>query len=532
MTADASDSQPSRKLAGGSGLALRPYQRTAVAAVQRHLATERTDGVVSMPTGSGKTIVFAELIRDWFDRWGDQGIRVLILAHRYELLQQAEDKLRRVWPDAPVGVWSAGLGRREGDRSIVVAGIQSVHDKASSLAPVNAVLIDEAHLLPNDSDTMYRRLLDGLRALHGRMRVIGFTATPFRLDGGRIYGRHRLFKSLIYEAPVAGLIEDGWLCPLTTSAAAAELDTAGVRSRGGDFVRGELERAVDTEDLVRCAVAELVQRTHDRGTILVFASGVDHARHVAEEIQRHGHEAQVVVGETPRDQRAEHLARFEAGDLRYLVNVECLTTGLDVERIDSIACLRPTQSTALWVQMVGRGLRKHPDKADTLVLDFGGNVLRHGPLDCLDPLIVRKGKGASTARLGDGQSGREVRHAAHASAAEVIGQERTRHRVLEVHVDTHEKPGKPPSLRVSYRTPEGWFSEWICLQHAGFAGQKARRWWGKRFGYPTPKTVEAAMAVPRLAECIAAVTAAIRIDRSERFAQIVGHTLRPEAVHA
>ncbi len=280
-------------------------------------------------------------------------------------------------------------------------------------------------------------------------------------------------------------------------------------------------------------------------SVLVFASGVEHARHVAQEIQLHGFEAQVLLGETPREERAGTLERFAAGELRYVVNVECLTTGLDVERIDAIACLRPTWSTGLWVQMVGRGLRKHPDKADTLVLDFAGNALRHGPLDCLDPQVIRKGDGTGEAPAkacpechevvptgcracicGYQWPAPKVRHDAHAGDAAIIGPQKTRHEVTRVRVTRHEKPGRPPTLRVSYHTPEGWFSEWICFEHDGYAQKKAGWWWSRRFGYPVPTTVDRALATPDLERRIGEMTAAVKLDHSKQFAHVVGHTLR------
>jgi len=358
-----------------------PMQRAAVAAVEEHLSRWKTHPLVSAPTGSGKTVIISLLIAELLR--ARPAARACILAHRRELLTQAEDDLKAVWPDAPCGIWSASLGRRESAR-VMIAGIQSVFRIAKKLPAFDLIVIDEAHLISGDRDSMYRQFIRDARRVNPEVRIVGFTATPYRLDGGLLYGKGKLFGKVCYAADLRELLLEGKLCPLRTRAAEAEINTVGVRTRQGDFDSSELELRATAPAVVHSAVAEIVKAGRSRKAWLIFCCGVKHARQVAAILRvEHGIDAPVVVGDTSPDERAKAVDDLKEGRVRALINVNVLTTGFNVRRIDLIAVLRPTQSTSLWVQMVGRGFRTHPDKKDCLILDFGGNCLRHGPLDNL-----------------------------------------------------------------------------------------------------------------------------------------------------
>lgn len=341
---------------------LRPYQSDCIAAINRHLAERDDNPLAVLPTAAGKTIIFATLLRQWLTAWPDT--RVIVLAHIKELISQAADKLRKVWPAAPVGIWSAGIGKKEGHRNITVAGIQSIYKRAFEFDPWEIVIVDEAHLIPVGGEGMYRRFLDDCRKMNPLTRVIGFTATPFRLDGGHIARPEYVLNHVAYEANIGDLIGQGYLCKLRSKATAEKIDTAGVKSSKGDFIAAELEQRANTDGAVSSAVKEIVEKGVDRQAWLIFCCGVKHAYHVSVELEKLGVVAPVVTGDTPDDERDRIIADFDAGRVRAVVNVNCLTTGLDVTRIDLIALLRPTQSTSLYIQMVGRGFRLHPSKAD------------------------------------------------------------------------------------------------------------------------------------------------------------------------
>jgi DNA repair protein RadD len=526
---------------------LRPYQSEAIDAVNAHLADTDSHSVVAIPTAGGKTVIFATMIADWLKAWPET--RVCILAHRQELLTQAEAKIKMVWPEAPVSVWSAGLKRYEAQKSIVIAGIQSVYKRACEFDPFDIIIIDEAHLVPNTSDTMYRRFLKDAKLCNPHVRYVGWTATPYRLDGGDLCGPGKLFDEVCYEADIASLIDDKYLCPLRTKATVTKLDTAGIHTRQGDFIQSEMESKFNTDHLVQAACAEIIRKGEDRKAWLVFTCGVSHAFSVASELTARGVPSRVVVGDTDKEDRAQILADFDAGRLKCVVNVNCLTTGLDITRIDLIAVLRPTESTSLWVQMVGRGFRLHPDKQDCLILDFGQNALRHGPLNALR--IKRKGDGAGGAApaktcpeceeiiaaasrvcpcCGYEFPARELKHEKEASNAPILTtSEPWEVPVVSVDVAKHERAGKPPSLRVTYRGELEQHREWVCFEHDGYARRKAEMWWRRRFpDQPVPATVDEALGNIFLGQLLTQFTSSIRVKQEGRYTSVISVQLREE----
>jgi DNA repair protein RadD len=367
---------------------LRPYQQEAVNAVYRYLREHDDNPVVVAPTGSGKSAIIAAICTDAANKWNG---RVIVLAHVKELLEQAVDKLKAVCPSLDVGIYSAGLGRRDIGHAVIVAGIQSVYRRACELDTFDLVIVDECHLIPPEGEGMYRQFLADLKVVNPQLRIIGLTATPFRMKSGMICSEDHFLNAVCYEIGIRELIRDGYLCPLVSKAGSQRADTSGLHVRGGEFVADEVEQLMDQDELVESACREIVQYIQDSKARLIFASGIKHAQHVVRVLnEKHGIECGFVCGETPARDRDELLARFrgvasdglfERKPLKYLANVNVLTTGFDAPNIDCIALLRPTMSPGLYSQMVGRGFRLHPGKENCLVLDFGGNVLRHGPVD-------------------------------------------------------------------------------------------------------------------------------------------------------
>lgn len=295
-------------------LTLRPYQQQAVDAVYQHLRERDDNPVVVIPTGGGKTPVMATICRDAVQTWNG---RVLILAHVKELLQQSVDKLKQVCSDLPVGVYSAGLKRRDTEHAVIVAGIQSVYKRACELDAFDLILVDECHLIPSDGEGMYRQFLSEARVLNPQVRVVGFTATPFRLDAGPICREDHFLNSVCYEVGVRQLIADGFLSPLISKAGIAKADTSQLHVRAGEFVASEVEAAMDDAALVEAACAEVAEITKDRKSVLIFASGVQHGRHVVSVLaEKHGIDSGFVCGETPDGERDELLTRFRGEQRR------------------------------------------------------------------------------------------------------------------------------------------------------------------------------------------------------------------------
>lgn len=534
-------------------MVLRPYQREAVDAVYRHLRERDDNPCVVIPTGGGKTPVMATICRDAVNLWGG---RVLVLAHVRELLEQAVDKLHAMAPDLlmRIGVYSAGLRSRDTEHPIIVAGIQSVYRRAAELDRFDLIIIDEAHMIPPDGEGMYRTFLAEARVVNPNVRLIGLTATPYRMSSGMICGPENLLNKVCYEVGVRELIVQGFLCPLRTKAGSEKADWDALHVRGGEYIAGEVETMMDTDGLVRAACAEVVEHTSFRKACLIFASGIEHGLHIQRVLQvDHGVKCGFVCGDTPTAERDETIREFREGRLPYLANVNVLTLGFDAPNVDCIAMLRPTLSPGLYYQMVGRGFRLAPGKADCLVLDFGGNVLRHGPVDSLRIEEPGTGTGEAPAKecpkchaliaagyavcpeCGHVFPEREVRqHEAHASDAAILaGQVRvTEYPVEDVSYGVHTKRGAPEdapkTMRVQYRIGfREWRSEWICFEHSGWPRAKAESWWRQRTDQPAPDTAAEAVEAAESGCLAAPVAVTIRSVSGEPFDQIVGYRFAP-----
>jgi DNA repair protein RadD len=231
---------------------------------------------------------------------------------------------------------------------------------------------------------MFQTAFAALLNLRATLRIIGLTATAYRLDSGRLdEGGDRLFDQVIFSYGIGAGIADNWLAPLIAKAPAAEsvINTAGVHKVAGEFNAGELERAADQANIVDAAADEIAVYAGRRFSWLVFCGGVDHARHVCDALRARGVNAATVTGNTPDRERREIITAFRRGEIDCLTGADIFITGFDIPQVDLIALLRPTLSTARYIQMVGRGTRKANGKQNCLVLDFGGNVARHGPVD-------------------------------------------------------------------------------------------------------------------------------------------------------
>ena len=370
---------------------LRDYQKRAIEDAYAWLNTNRGDLCIVAPTGSGKSWIVAGLCEDLLN--GYEGRRIIVLSHVKELLVQDAEKIVAAWPEAPLGVYSAGLGRKDMN-AVTVAGIQSIWKKAGEAGHVGLVIVDEAHLINNQDAGMYRTFIGGLREVNPHLRVIGLTATPYRLGQGMVTeGEDSLFDGLIESVSIEELVARGYLARLRSKFTDVRLDVSGVARRGGEFVESELQARVDTEDSNSGIVAETIRRAEGRQSWLFFCTGVEHALHMRDELRRQGVTAEAVTGDMPKEQRAWTLENFKAGRIKALTNMNVLTTGFDHPDIDLIVMARPTLSPGLYLQMAGRGMRvKSGPYADCLVLDFAGNIARHGPVTSVTPPRA-KGKG-------------------------------------------------------------------------------------------------------------------------------------------
>lgn len=368
---------------------LRDYQRKAIEDTYEWLGKNGGNPCIVAPTGSGKSWIIAGLCEDIMNRWKQS--RIIVLSHVKELLQQDADKILAAWPGAPLGIYSAGLGRKDVD-AVTVAGIQSIYRKAGKIGKADLVIVDEAHRINNESCGMYRRFLTELEDINPHMRIIGLTATPYRLGQGMVTeGKNAIFDALIESVTIEELVKRGYLAPLRNKLTETRLNVEGVKVQGGDYVKSELEAQVNTRQNNDCIVTETLKRGEGRNAVLVFCCGITHAEALTEEFRDEGVTAEIVTGETPSDERARILEDFKAGRIRVLTNVNVLTTGFDYPNIDLIVMARPTLSPGLYMQMAGRGMRlKDGINKDCLVLDFAGNIARHGPITAVTPPKKRR----------------------------------------------------------------------------------------------------------------------------------------------
>jgi DNA repair protein RadD len=530
------------------------------------------DGNFVVHHNTGKSLVLAQIAKDSVEKWNG---RVLILAHVKELLEQNADKIRKLCPELKIGIYSAGLRSRDTTEQVIVAGIQSVYNKACELDAFDLVIVDEAHQISSEGDGMYRTFLADMKVINPHVRVIGLTATPFRLKGGLICKPENILNEICYEAGLKEMIQQGYLSPLISRAGRAEANLANLHIRGGEFISDEVAAAMDNDALVTSACREIVELTRDRKSVLIFTASVDHCKHVAEKIQAFsGKECAIVTGDTSPAERAEIIARFKGEfipadlfgtpkpPLKFLANVNVLTTGFDAPNTDCVVMLRPTNSPGLLIQCAGRGTRLSPKtgKTNCLFLDYGGNILRHGPLDMIKIKEPGSGKGGDApakkcpqclALIHAGytacpecgyvfppkESNDKMTQTA-SSAGVISGQvDYTDYEVLDVYYCVHEKrgadPDAPKTMRVDYQVGFNEFkSEWVCPEHTGYARGKFEKWWHERaaLGCPMPRSAREAVSLANEGLLAAPESISVKTIAGERFERVTGFRLKERPV--
>lgn len=474
---------------------LRDYQRRAIDQLYAWFeAGNQGNPCLVLPTGAGKSHIVAALCKEALQQWPET--RVLMLTHVKELIEQNAEKMRQHWPGAPMGIYSASIGKRQLGEPITFAGIQSVRDKAKLLGHVDLIVIDECHLVSHKDEGGYRKLIAALLAINPNLRVIGLTATPYRLGHGMITDKPALFDALIEPVSVEELIYKGHLSILRSKITASQLSVDGVHKRGGEFIEAELQAAVDTDEQNQRVVDEVLRFAGGRKSWLFFCAGVQHAEHVCEVLRQRGIVAECVTGATSKPERERILSAYKAGQITALTNANVLTTGFDAPCIDLIAMLRPTMSAGLYVQMAGRGLRVAPGKADCLVLDFAGVVSTHGPITAVQPPKRSKDEGGEVPSKTCEACG-EICHAAvqtcpacgHAfpppapkpltlHTDDIMGLEGQQMPITAWHWRTHtSRSSGKEMLAVTYygALSDRPVTEYLPILHDGYAGDKAMR---------------------------------------------------------
>ena len=530
---------------------LRPYQSEAVQSIFDYWSNGGGNPLVEMATGTGKSVVVASVVKELCG----YGARVLMLTHVRELVSQNAQALLRYWPQAPLGINSAGLGRRDRRSQVLFASIQSVaREDAFSLGKPDVVLIDEAHLLPAQGEGQYLKLLNRLRMETPDLRVAGFTATPYRLDSGLLYGKGATFNDIVFSYGIQEGVRDGYLSPLVSLLGSTEIDIQGVARRGGEFLPMALNAAARKPSVIVESCRDMVQRLQDRRSWLVFCSGVEHAQEVSDQLANAGIVSACVTGETPSSERDSIIRDFKSGRIRALTNANVLTTGFDAPIVDAVVMMRPTLSTGLYVQMLGRGTRLFDGKDNCLVLDYAGNVRRHGPVDAIEvrarftkdsdpvektkPDDVRAKECPNCKQLVAMQT-RECLACGHVwpEPEKKIETRPERHAavmVSEVEAQWfeasfvsafyHAKVDGVPSMRIEYMCGTTAYREWVTVQHTGYAGERARVWFKVVTGRDIPAPAQGfdtAQACLEIWKHYAPKKAWIQVRRVEGFWRVV-----------
>ena len=365
---------------------LRKYQHDAVQAFfLHHLENPGQPTIISVPTGGGKTVIMAQIIKTILGNNPES--RGILISHVKELVEQSYRTCMRVAINEnlsadQIGIYAAKMNRRE-IRKLTVASIQSIYKKANDFGRLDYIIIDEAHMVSPNEETMYRKFISAVKVRNSHVYILGLTATPFRTVSGMIYGgADKFFSSCCYHINVNELIEEKYLCPLVTRGIGTLEDLKKIKIRNGDYNQSELNTKMENQVVVTESVNEAIVKATGRKHILVFCTSILHGEMTLQKLKDLGEKSSsLITGKDNTMLRNYKISSFKNGNLRWLINIGVLTTGFDAPHIDCVVLFRPTASKGLFYQMVGRGLRTHESKQDCLILDFGNNAVRLGPID-------------------------------------------------------------------------------------------------------------------------------------------------------
>lgn len=552
---------------------LRWYQKEAIFSVFDYYERGNAGNpIIAMPTGTGKSVVLAELVREIFFR--DSRQRIMMLTHVKKLIVQNAEKLIEVWPNAPLGVYSAGLKSRDMAMPIVFGGVQSVAKAIKKAVSINqrhfghrdVIFIDECHLLSPEDDTTYQYVIAELRKINPLLIVIGLTATHYRLKQGMLTDGNAIFTDVCYDITDinswARLIAEGFLAPLVGKGNVTQINTDNVGMVGGEFNNRQLEEVCEDDKLIYDICKEMCEMAYDRNCWIVFAAGVVSCDKIAAMLQSMGINAVAVHSKKTEDFNDAAMIGFQRGLIRCLVSITKLTTGVDHPPIDFIGDCAPTCSPGRHVQKLGRGTRPSPYtyKSNCLVGDFAGNIRRNGPVN--DPKKPRKPgeKGTGDApvkicgcgvynhasarycggvskedkvnynpQLGCGLPFAFVTNifATAASDEPMRGEDAIvkYFNVKRVIYNLHEKKDKagnllsPPSMKVSYFCEQQMFSEWVHFELNGQPKFRAHQWWSQRHAEAPPVTTY--QALQHIAEF--RVPKKIRVHVNKKFPEVLSY---------
>ena len=546
---------------------LRDYQQAAVQAFwQYYLDGNTGNPIIAMPTGTGKSLVNAAIIETVFRSYPQT--KVLCLTHVKELISNNYETLIQQWPTAPVGIYSSGLKRRDLHAPITFGGIASIYQRAALFQKTDLILIDECHLVSEKATGRYLTFINSLKVYNPALKVIGLSATPFRLGLGHLVDG-KLFTSVCFDLTSGEafiwMVEQAYLAPVIPKYSTIGIDTSEVPLAAGEFNSRKLKEAIDAQGVIQRALDEALVKAKDRKHWLVFASSIEHCDEIADYLTLRGVPTVSVHSKISNAVRDERLTGFKTGRYQAVVNQNILTTGFDFPDIDAIIMLRPTRSPGLWVQMLGRGTRpvyalgydlsvlegrlaalRAGPKRNCLVLDYAKNTKRLGPINYPEMPQRRNSKGGGDAPIKICPDCGTMVHArvmvcpdcgyafpppehlqSEADALDLI-QKRTHVQELVFQVDRmiaskHTKKDKPDSMRVDYFSGYQRFTEWVGVEHTGWFKNNARTWWAKHSLHKGKKMPSTTLSFLKQFNDIVRRPTHIRVKMTHPFTRIIDY---------
>lgn len=509
-------------------LQLRQYQRDAIDSLYAYWAEEGTgNGLIVLPTGAGKALVIAKIIEELLVGYPD--LRIVNVTHSATLVGQNFKEFIGLSPFAPAGIFSASLGRRDAHAQVLFCGIQSVANRVADLGWIDLILVDEAHAISRNADTLYGKFFKDIREYNPDIRTVGLTATDYRMDSGSLTeGEDKLFDDVVYEIGLADLIEQGYLTALQSVKTAAKIDLKGIHTRGGDYVPGEMSDAA--EKIIEEAIAEDMIASEGCRAGLFFSSSKANAIHIRDAIRRHGRTCEALTSDNSHE-TDRIFADYRAGKIWAISSVNMIYTGANFPFVDFISLLFGTKSAGKLVQALGRGTRNCEGKHVCLVADHGKNLSYHGPIDQIKSKDPTSGDGEQPKKLcpadrmdveqksGCGEMvpislmkchccgyifppSEEEKITAAPDATPVLSKGKDMWRAVtgrKFQEHPSKNPEYPPSVKINYMVGFLSVSTWICPQHGEHPVEKSRlakhfadRYWNSHGGLrPFPATVEA-----------------------------------------